>query len=230
MTTNFITWSFSTHRPVFELYRSHKYYTEQNCHHHTYIYTTIHTYHHTYAPQILNQKKLGISTYYARKCALKMHVDAINHLHSIVKTRRHLEPKTPPNDNKPRPSLRHQRGSHCKLPWASAHNYVVSHGDRVALPPWGSLFRPSSYSLNTTPSLFSSSVALTQVTCRPRFMSSLIQVHSGRCKHTVCFGAILCKIYWDSCRFEYLPSFAALFDQYQTTVPRYTSTKEPYAD
>ena len=29
---------------------------------------------------------------HARKCALKMHVDAINHLHFIVKTRRHLEP------------------------------------------------------------------------------------------------------------------------------------------
>lgn len=63
-----------------------------------------------------NMKKLGISTYHARKCALKMHVDAINHLHSIVKTRRHLEPKTPPMDNRPRPSLRHQRGSHFKPP------------------------------------------------------------------------------------------------------------------
>ena len=26
-----------------------------------------------------NMKKLGISTYHARKCAPKMHVDAINH-------------------------------------------------------------------------------------------------------------------------------------------------------
>jgi hypothetical protein len=43
-----------------------------------------------------NMKQLGISNYHARKCALKMHVDAINHLYSIVKTRRHLEPKTDP--------------------------------------------------------------------------------------------------------------------------------------
>ena len=35
---------------------------------------TIYTFH-----TLNNMKQLGISNYYARKCALKMHVDAINH-------------------------------------------------------------------------------------------------------------------------------------------------------
>ena len=48
---------------------------------------TIYTFH-----TLDNMKQLGISTYHARKCALKMHVDAINHLRSIDKTRRHLKP------------------------------------------------------------------------------------------------------------------------------------------
>ena len=63
-----------------------------------------------------NMKQLGISTYHARKCALKMHVDAINHLHSIVKTRRHLELNTTPHDSNPKLTPRHQRGSHFKTP------------------------------------------------------------------------------------------------------------------
>ena len=63
-----------------------------------------------------NMKQLGISTYHARKCALKMHVDAINHLHSIVKTRRHLEPNTIPHDSNSKPNPQHQRGSHFKPP------------------------------------------------------------------------------------------------------------------
>ena len=41
-----------------------------------------------------NMKQLGISSYHAEKCALKMHIDAIQQLHSIVKTRRHLEHAT----------------------------------------------------------------------------------------------------------------------------------------
>ena len=53
-----------------------------------------------------------------------MHVDAINHLHSIVKTRRHLEPNTTPHDHSnPKPNPRHQRGSHFKPPWVTAHTF-----------------------------------------------------------------------------------------------------------
>ena len=63
-----------------------------------------------------NIKQLGISTCHARKCALKMHVDAINHLHSIVKTRRHLEPITIPHDSNPKVNPRHHRGSHFRPP------------------------------------------------------------------------------------------------------------------
>ena len=71
----------------------------------------------TYTSQTLdNMKQLGISTYHARKCALKMHVDAINHLHSIVRTQRHLEPNTISHDSNPKPNPRHQRGSHFKPP------------------------------------------------------------------------------------------------------------------
>ena len=40
-------------------------------------------------------KQLGITSVHANKCALKMHLDAVQHLHSIVKTRRHLEHQAP---------------------------------------------------------------------------------------------------------------------------------------
>jgi hypothetical protein len=57
-------------------------------------------------------KQLGISSVHANKCSLKMHLDAIQHFHSIVKTRRHLEyhanPPTGPHTNA-RPHTRMQR-------------------------------------------------------------------------------------------------------------------------
>jgi hypothetical protein len=40
---------------------------------------------------IANMKKVGIDGRHALKCATKMHLDAVAQLHSIVKTRRHLE-------------------------------------------------------------------------------------------------------------------------------------------
>ena len=64
-----------------------------------------------------NMKQLGISNYHARKCALKMHVDAINHLHSIVKTRRHLEPNTDPTRKPSRQKAKfNTKGMHFKPP------------------------------------------------------------------------------------------------------------------
>ena len=44
-------------------------------------------------------EKLGVNMFHAKKCATKMHVEAIRQLHSIVKTRRYLEHLTPGNDN-----------------------------------------------------------------------------------------------------------------------------------
>ena len=59
---------------------------------------------------------LGVTAIHARKCATKMHVEAIRQLHSIVKTRRYLEHLAPGNDNgktktRPRQDSR-QRGVH----------------------------------------------------------------------------------------------------------------------
>jgi hypothetical protein len=55
---------------------------------------------------------LGVTAIHARKCATKMHVEAIRQLHSIVKTRRYLEHLAPSNDNgktktRPRQDNRH---------------------------------------------------------------------------------------------------------------------------
>ena len=66
-----------------------------------------------YASHTLNNmKQLGISNYHARKCAPKMHVDAINHLHSIVKTRRHLEPNIDLTRKPPGQKSNTKRGMH----------------------------------------------------------------------------------------------------------------------
>ena len=58
-------------------------------------------------------KQLGITPIHANKCALKMHLDAIQHLHSIVKTRRHLEHQASPPLG---PSTRHHTRTRTKPP------------------------------------------------------------------------------------------------------------------
>jgi hypothetical protein len=49
-----------------------------------------------------SMKEVGIDCQHAIKCASKMHLDAISQLHSIVKTRRHLEFHRP-SPSTPRP-------------------------------------------------------------------------------------------------------------------------------
>lgn len=64
------------------------------------IYTT-----HT----LTNMTQLGISLFHARKCAQKMHIDAVTQLHSIVQTRRQHEHNTNTHmstDTKRKPTTR----------------------------------------------------------------------------------------------------------------------------
>jgi hypothetical protein len=57
-----------------------------------------------------NMEALGISPYHAKKCALKMHLAAINFLHSIIQTRHRLEyfPNGQQENNVQRQPKRHR--------------------------------------------------------------------------------------------------------------------------
>ena len=48
-----------------------------------------------------NMELLGISRPHAKKCELKLHIDAIHQLHSIVQTRRYLEHLAAPSQRRP---------------------------------------------------------------------------------------------------------------------------------
>jgi ribonuclease HI len=56
-----------------------------------------------YKRTLASLKKLGVTHSKANKCASKLHKEAIRSLHSIVKTRRHLEHTSNSRDNPPRP-------------------------------------------------------------------------------------------------------------------------------
>ena len=68
---------------------------------------------------------LGISKQCGKKCAQKMHVDAIKQLHSIVKTRRYLEhlaaPQSRPSTRKPAEQSARPQMPEAKLTAALAH-------------------------------------------------------------------------------------------------------------
>jgi ribonuclease HI len=56
-----------------------------------------------YRRTLASLEKLGVARPQARKCARKLHVEAIRSLHDIVKTRRHFEHTSNSQDNPPRP-------------------------------------------------------------------------------------------------------------------------------